>query len=229
MKITLNVFMCVRNNEDSLRTTFDVFEKCEEKGWKLRYYIYENDSTDDTVAIVRVFMKNKNGNISVNNVKNKVQWKSIVDINRIEDMVYYRNEMLNLCSNKTIMDYTAIIDTNIIFSFEDLENLIQTLYYDKYISCCTPFSISSNGRYYDTYALRSEKGEKCIPITLGNMIYVKSAFGGICVVRSEKLEGFQYTMPSVKDDNEHMSFCEWMSKHGKIVINKKVSCLWKQD
>ena len=108
----VNVFMCLRNNENSLDKTFTMLEKLKEinNNYKFYFYIYENDSIDNTKNIIRSFYDFNNGKCKFE-ILDKVQWNSDnKNHDRITDMSLYRNKMKTLCTNWEHSEYSIILD-----------------------------------------------------------------------------------------------------------------------
>ena len=152
----IDVFMCLRNNENTLSVTFDQLRDCEEHfASKLRfnYYIYENDSIDNTPSLIKEFMQDRKG-IYVSDKLAKEQWRSVADNDRSKDMAQYRNSMKGLCK-RFKSTYTLIIDSEVTFSHLTLDKFITLLDTNSDIAMTTPFGHIANKphKYYDTYAL----------------------------------------------------------------------------
>ena len=199
----LHVFMCVRNNQKSLVKTLNSLE-CTENAMphiRFAYYIYENDSTDNTCEFILDFMKKRRGNVSVGNKLNKIQWTSVKDKNRIRDMAMYRNRMKGLCADFATSKYSIILDSEISFSPTTIQEMIKVLDTNPDIAMTTPWGVSNaasykrRNAYYDLYAL----------LTLKDNWTVENQNG-------------MYS--------EHVYFCERVRKYGSVVICRDIAVQW---
>ena len=93
----INVFMCLRNNADTLQNTFNSLKAIENHFTNFRfvYYIFENDSTDNTPSLISSFMQHRSGALKCCNLNTR-QWGSVKDTQRSSDMARYRNHMKNM-------------------------------------------------------------------------------------------------------------------------------------
>uniref|UniRef100_A0A6C0F5T2 Glycosyltransferase 2-like domain-containing protein n=1 Tax=viral metagenome TaxID=1070528 RepID=A0A6C0F5T2_9ZZZZ len=221
-----DIFLCVRDNSDTLLDTFKCFEECEKAGFEFTYYIYENDSVDETAKIVTNFMKNKKGIFKSDKLNTK-KFNHVTSKDRIKNMVLYRNNCKNLCNN--FNKYAIVIDTNITFSIETLLKIKNVLDDDEYNVCGCAYGIDENNKYYDVYAFKSLRNKKNIDYSTGSFINVNSAFGGICIIRSYAYHKCHYGIPMNNEDNEHVFLCHELQKYGNIIIVKQALCTWKRD
>lgn len=225
-KKIINVFMCVRNNAADLPKTFDALERIRRKDetYEYWYYIFENDSEDDTVQLCEDFMAKNNGTFH-SDVLNKKQWGDVKDFNRVTDMAIYRNKCRYLCPLEKLQnsEFCVLIDTKVTFKDDIMSRYIDTLR-DETIAMVTPFGkVGKKPVYYDTYALE-QKTPKRIVMNSG-IVDVVSACGGIFMVRSEafipsKWKGIE------SGKSEHNAFCYSVNNFGKIVINTHIHTEW---
>ena len=225
----INTFICIRNNEQDIYSTLKCFEDCESNGVEFIYHVFENDSSDNTISIMKEFLSTRNGKIR-SIVLNTTEWSHIVSSTRVANMALYRNECKKMCTTWDECEFSMVVDTNIQFTFEDVSILINSIKNDSSITASFPFSVVENvGSYYDTYALRSASNKKYIPFSSGSYIYVKSAFGGLCIVPNKVYQQCYYGVPDDDSDNEHVFISEQLRTHGHLVICKSVRCKWKKD
>jgi hypothetical protein len=223
----INVFMCVRNNENNLVETFSVLEKIRRKDvtYEYRYFIFENDSIDETCALCEAFMSRNHG-IFMSDSLNKIQWKDVKDIGRVTDMSIYRNKCKSLCSDQNMKNsmYCVLVDTNVKFDDTILERFMNVLQ-DESIAMVSPFGkVGPKRVYYDTYALEFLDSPKPLRIDCG-IIDVKSACGGIFMVRSDA--ALIATWKSIDSHrSEHNHFCYKVRDFGRIVIDTSIVTEW---
>ena len=117
------MFLLTRNNGKTLPKTLETLTKIKNK-YKSRFDFYfwitENDSCDNTVAIIKEFMVHNKGRYSIGKV-NKTHWGSIRSLDRVLDMACYRNMNKLLCNLGPMNHSLSPIDTN------DLHNWYKTL------------------------------------------------------------------------------------------------------
>ena len=219
------VFMCVRNNGKDLPKTLDTLEKIRRKDdvYEYAYYIFENDSSDNTVEICKTFMAKNNGAFQ-SDVMNKKQWEDVKDIDRVTDMAIYRNVCKALCPDISKSEYCVLVDTKVTFSDDIFDTFRDTLR-DESIAMVTPFGkVGKKPVYYDTYALEFKDNRKCVRMNTG-LIDVLSACGGIFMARSPAVVGASWEGID-GNKSEHNAFCYSVSDFGRIVINTAIHVEW---
>ena len=226
---TLNVFMCLRNNGDTLVDTFRSLESIETHftNYSFHYYIFENDSTDNTPELISNFMQNRSG-VYKSETLHTPQWTSVKNVSRTSDMAYYRNAMKQLCNSWNDSSYSLIIDSNVSFSISTISDFINILHHDQSVAMATPFGYihDSPNTYYDTYALKTTAGKRYIPRFIPSVLKVQSAFGGIAMIRSHALKHSIWEPDSHSLESEHVSFCKNISSFGCVVILKHTRVAW---
>ena len=233
----INVFMCLRNNEQSIDNTFRLLNDMEtkNKSYSFRYYMYENDSVDKTQDKIIDFFKTHNGEYLSQSLNTKF-WDSISDKNRAADMSIYRNEMKNLCTDFSNSKYSIILDTNIDFSNQTFIDMKVLLENNNKIAMVTPFGFEKGNplKYYDSFALDIESqyyGNKLkkLRMELNNsedsIVKIKSGFAGFVVIRTEILEKCNWSSGN-KLCSEHNYFCDEVNKHGDIVLAGNIKISW---
>lgn len=225
----VNVFMCVRNNSNSLHKTFgsllDLIRKF--RNFEFVFYIYENDSDDDTTLQVLNFFK-------LNDLKGSFrsdrkfakQWQSIQSMQRSNDMAKYRNAMKNLCDDFSDSEFSVIIDTDIEFSASTFQQMMHVMSNNPHIAMVTPYAyVDDTFQYYDTYALDAEL--QVCPL-MPEKINVNSAFGGFVMVRSAALAFSNWSTIPDKLCSEHNFFCKMVSRFGSIALFRDIRVRWKK-
>ena len=167
----IHIFLLVRDNENTLEDTFNKLSEIEKMNitkYEFHYWILENDSKDNTVNIVKEFLKTKSGRIISGKLGTK-KWTNVKQENRVKDMTYYRNLNLKMMflgpmkPNTNIMDindlavlenavnfknekwkpyrskYSIILDTNIVFEKTIFEEMETILEQNNDVGMITPF------------------------------------------------------------------------------------------
>lgn len=223
----INVFMCVRNNEYSLKNTFDQLLNLQTIfNLKLHFYIYENDSTDNTPFMIIDFFRNHNVNGSYKIEKlSKKEWKDVQDTHRSADMAMYRNTMKNLCKNFDHSDYSIILDTDVEFTSDNFQKMIKILKSNCDVAMVTPYAYAGNTlKYYDTYALDSPIN---VCVLMPEIQQVNSAFGGFVLIRTHVLEKCNWDVTPDKLCSEHNYFCQMVRNYGKVIIARDIRVHWR--
>lgn len=223
MNLNFDVHLCVRNNSASLQLTFDCFRECEDSGFDFTYYIFENDSTDDTLDQVATFLCNRKGFVSSCTFRN-LSWDHVVDKSRVTNMALYRNRCKKMCTSPS--QYSLVVDTNIRFSPSTLHELLLPFSSDNALIATFPFAVDVFGTYYDTYALKTYNHSKSLPLSTGSYIPVLSAFGGLGLYKSSHYLASLYGTPEDEKDNEHVFLHSQLSPLGSLIICKNSHCIW---
>jgi hypothetical protein len=236
------------------------------------YCFFENDSTDDTRALLQDFVKKDDRGVVfsehrepyVNNGINYDRTKNIGDMrNRLLDLTLAGGHLADA-------DYCMMLDTNIFFSPSVVEQLLAeakdgVVMVTPYTSEIIPTEmlrakglviegddpVVSFNHYYDTFALATSDGrntwpkcvfEQCIVCKVDRVkadqeiVDVRSAFGGLCVVRAAPLRDH----PCVRWGTfefagrfslcEHVAFCDSLrvATRGRriIVATRVVDVRW---
>lgn len=92
---------------------------------QFEYYIYENDSCDDTVSLLKEFMKHRQGRLWSESLNNQ-HISDGTTFTRIQRMVYIRNKLLDLSREYiTKCDWCLFIDSDIYFDTGDLGTMFR--------------------------------------------------------------------------------------------------------
>ena len=169
---TIAIVLYLRNTGEYLRTflipTLTKFENIYD--CTFYYYIFENDSIDDTVSLLQEFMSNRKGIF----ITKKLNLNSICNgehISRIRRMAYIRNLLLNNIRGELIKhDWCLFIDADIYFDNNILVELMSKIPKARNIGMLTcnsnqltkiirhsytgeeRISYENYNHYYDTFA-----------------------------------------------------------------------------
>jgi hypothetical protein len=125
--IKISVVLTIKNGENYinyLNYYFDQVEKLYVNKYKLEYFIYENNSTDNTKRAIENFYKYKNraGKYFLENINNSKNLNGIQK-ERGEYMSFLRNK-LKTYHGQLESDYTLLIDCDVVFTYDIIEKLL---------------------------------------------------------------------------------------------------------
>jgi hypothetical protein len=224
---TINVFLMARNNEDTIGATLAGFKTMERRlsHYSFQYYIYENDSTDDTPELIRDFFSHSNGKFLCEKLGKK-HWAGNSDPRRMLDLASYRNKMVELCETWEDSTYSFIVDSEIAFPSTIMEDQINLLQSRKDSVMITPYGqpLHSSG-YYDEFAYRGISGEP-VPTDATTPFEAESAFSGFACILSTALQNCHWDCTG--SESEHIHFCNMVNKYGKILVDPNVEVRWKK-
>ena len=196
--------MLARNVETEIEYTIARIEHLGSMFRSYRVIVYENDSTDSTREIL---LKWREENSSVELILEDLRKKrheQDYSLARTTDMAYYRNQYLQKARSHSFYDcnYVIILDSDLPGGFSYF-GVCNSLSYDKDV-------MASNGvlyrerdgitekLFYDTFAFRPLNRESIKDYSIYNLldyrvgqepIKVFSAFGGLCIYKTDVLGG----------------------------------------
>lgn len=130
---SIGVMLYLRTNAPYLRKfLFPTLERLEHKHCDtvFHYYIYENDSTDDTVDAVREFLQDRGTSrhersVFMSNNMGLSEETSGTSFARIQRMAYVRNQLLSSVRERLLAHtWCLFVDSNIYFDDDCLEKLL---------------------------------------------------------------------------------------------------------
>jgi len=234
---TIAVYSLFRDSEPHLARTLAQFEDLESLDYNFEYYFYENDSKDNTVAILKDWLKNKDHKFRHENLNAK-KFGSVTSVERMEFLCDCRNKCKDLLEESD-SKYTILIDSDVVFEKDNLRQHIKTI--EKIEDCIliTPnirqnipdlmYGITKDS-YYDVYPLFDSKAQNCLYFTdcpfrngldrmkwsLGQPVKCESAFGGFALTRTEVLKKVKWSTDGLCD---HVNWCQDISRYGSIYID----------
>jgi hypothetical protein len=220
----INVFMCCRDNQDTITETFNGLAACEAcfPDKEFRYYILENDSVDQTPDFILQFYKTSLGNFQCATFGN-TNWPSSPGVGRMRDMAMYRNMMKDLCTDWTNSQYSFIIDSEIQFEDNIIKQQIEYMDSNLDVAMVTPYgTVGSSAVYYDKFAYRDMDNLQSIDNVSDR---VRSAFGGFVCIRTPVLERCHWSCID-GDTSEHVPFCDMVRRHGDVAVDREVIVKW---
>ena len=123
--LTISVVFIIKDGSQYISYLYEYFTKVEklyEHKYNLEYFIFENDSKDDTVRKLSAFLKNKKGKYWSENLKTNADYKGIQ-----QERCHYMSELRNTLKvrhGQLISDYTLLIDCDVIFPIDIIDRLV---------------------------------------------------------------------------------------------------------
>lgn len=224
-KSRVSICSIVRDCEGNLKKNIPRIEELRKLFLESEVVIFENDSKDKTLNILKIWEDNSSGvhvfneNYNILTIPDKKinRENPFFSFSRIEKMTLYRNKYLQyLNQSKFKRDYVIIIDLDI--SDFKIDGIINSFGYTDHWDCISANGISKGAyfrtQYHDSYAL-IEKGRineiqtetdikqnriKYSSLTPGsNLLSVDSAYGGLAIYRWEAIKGLEYFCPPNND------------------------------
>ena len=243
-KMRISVFSLFRDSETYLKKCLSQLESLElSTNADFSYFFYENDSTDNTVSILKSWIKNKEGRL-LSETLGKKKFGSTLDPERMILMSEIRNKMTSLCNVET--DYSLIFDSDIMFEsdivneFLKFNNLDHTDYpnYSMLTSNIrqnVPCKMGSGKQdsYYDSSCLFDLNKVNCMTWS-DNPFYENSnrkdfennlpvqiyrGFGSMAFLPSKLISKVRWKS---QGESEHWSFCDQLRNFGPIYLVPRV-------
>ena len=250
----MNISVCIiiRNKELYMKYFIKLFNKIETiySDYIFEYFIYENNSIDNTKVYIKEFFKNKNGKFLIEDIHNN-KMKDGISLERGEHKCNLRNRLKEFHKYLS-SDYTLLLDSDVVFLPNTIIDLINTLNEDTvmaspYCICYYEYNKNSRIHYYDSLAVISEDNisynennntclfkncERCINFRKNININItdNKLFDEDKIIKVKSAFGSMSIIKTeiynkVKWDKtvcEHFSFCENIRKYGDIVINSSI-------
>jgi hypothetical protein len=240
---TILICGIVRDCGKDLQSNIPVINALCDFAKSYKIIIFENDSKDKTKSILEdwsktreniyIDLKDFNVNVTIPKKTDTPLKNPFYSKQRIDKMVFYRNQYLNLIENNNLSaDFIIVVDL-------DVSDISLNGIFDSFGQEREWDAISANGystspkllsRYHDTFAL-VEYGMQNIPQTEKNifenqhkfsflkngvpLIPVYSAFGGLTIYRFEIIKGLRYSSP-INNDRKVEVRCEHFGLNQQI-------------
>ena len=237
MKDTIAVYALWRDSQSHIQRTLNQFEDLESLDFDFEYYFYENDSKDDTVLILKDWLKNRKHKFKHENIGAK-KFGRVINKERMQFLCECRNKCKDLLK-ETTAKFTILVDSDTIFNKENLQKHLESI---KTLPNCvlsTPnirqnipdfMTEKTHDSYYDVYPFidislktglyftdcPSRRYEDKLNWFVGKPIEVFSAFGGFALVKTEILKKVKWSTDGKCD---HVNFCKEINKYGSIYLD----------
>ena len=252
VKVKISVCLVIRNGEQYMNYLDKLFKEIEllYNNYIFEYYIYENNSTDNTKSCIQKFAENRICKYWLEDTP-KNEMLTGISMERGERMACIRNKLKDF-HKELDSDYTLLLDCDVVFLPNTIERLINS-FNNKIVmtsSFCICWPVYKNNKYihyYDSFAV----------ITTDNISYKETINSCLfkccqnCILRRKALK-INIPDSSLFDDNkiikvrsafgscslikteiynkvqwsnsicEHHSFCEQVNTYGDIIINPTI-------
>ena len=246
---SISIVAMFKNNESYIPYFEYICSKLD-NAYDTSYYILENNSTDLTKEMLRNFMKKRKGHLFSDDLSWNSNYGSVIKNERGAYMARLRNELKGLHGDLK-SDYTIIIDSDIYFTVQNVQDLISKL--SKVVVMSTPYTMiwdrANKGikHYYDSLAFitldgisHKDNGNRCMfsecsicyngmPEKVKKMTYpvgvgdviVESAFGGLVAINTDVYNKVKWEETVC----EHHGFCDNVREHGQIMVSRNIECM----
>ena len=228
----IDLVCMVRDSSSYVKYLTKTLDKIKKKypNYKLKVYLFENNSKDDTVKQCKILLKKHDGILYLDDIDNNQFPKFEQSKRRLLYMANLRKTFKNRVG-MLHSEYVFILDSDTVFGVDTFCEMITTLRNDETIGCVTPFTEDSlsKGHYFDTLALII-KGKRYWPVCpfdtclrctgevcSKGIIEVDSAFCGLCLMYTRYYNKCNY-FPEPDDMCEHDAF----NKQYRRISNKKI-------
>lgn len=225
----------------NIGTNFLYFQKRVEKIGSFfgdyRAFFYENDSTDNTVGLLRDWAIENPRIAFKSETLSTIRHEQDHSEKRRIDMAYYRNQYLAAIQNKRA-DYVIVLDTDIVGGYS-YEGILHSLSYDFDVVASNSLLLRYRDDvyekiYYDSWAFRKldhpakhlDEEINTLNLRKGDAPFeVLSAFGGLAIYRADALTSGKYKY--TKKDCDHVTLHKAMKERGyKIWVNPSMISLY---
>jgi len=148
---TLNIIVCgcTKNSSNYIHNEINSILNLKPLFLSLDIVIYENDSTDNTVNILKSMEKvQKLTLISESGIQSKLKYRTMI-------IAHGRNKLVEFVSSKNKYDYMIMVDLDNIMNNFDQQGLIDAFSYD--LNTWDVLTGNCKKIYYDIWALRLNK------------------------------------------------------------------------
>jgi GT2 family glycosyltransferase len=239
MDKAISVYCIWRDSEKQIYQTLKSLESLEAlSGFNFAFFFYENDSIDNTAAILREWISNRRGAFLSEKI-NAEKFGSTPSNDRMKLLCSCRNKCKSLGELES--DYSLVFDSDIDFNVQnfltlvkDIESLPNAVMVTPNVRQNIPDLVfhTTEDSYYDVYPFRDRHGHDGMYFTdcpsfnkqdqfdwkIGKPIVCSSASGGFALIKSDAFANVSWSS-DVKCD--HVNMCYDLHKYGQIYCNPR--------
>lgn len=150
-KLKVAICGCTKNSADYIKNEINSILNLSQLFLSLDIVIYENDSTDNTVKILKSMEKdNTISLISESGIQTRLQRRTMI-------IAHGRNKLVEFVNSTDAYDYMIMIDLDNVMAEFDKQGLIDAFSYD--LDTWDVLTGNCHGKYYDIWALRLNKNK----------------------------------------------------------------------
>lgn len=145
---TLNIIVCgcTKNSANYIEKEINSILNLKQLFLSLNIVIYENDSTDNTVKILKSLERDKKITlISESGIQSRLKHRTMI-------IAHGRNKLVEFVNSKNAYDYMIMVDLDNVMTNFDQQGLIDAFSYD--LNSWDVLTGNCKGIYYDIWALR---------------------------------------------------------------------------
>ena len=199
----IDILYIIKNGEVYLKNYFNKIVESLNNFVNIRFYLYENNSTDSTKKLLSK-LDNQSFNIKSEDIKNNTNKKYF----RYKNILNARNKLLKFYKNNILLEknvinlksqWIVLADIDIIYNYKTIEKLFENinLYPEGVMFCANTDYISKNNiqnKYYDILALNYGKYFNLYGhnyMKMNNLLYknditeIETGFGGLAIIRKD--------------------------------------------
>ncbi len=254
-RVEVSVLMMARDSADDLRIcslpSLEAVER-ESPHIDFRYFFFENDSQDETAAVMEKWLRSRKG-YSLSESFGRQKWGHEGPGPRMKDMAFYRQTLLDFAKSKGAMnsEYLFLVDSDISFQPDTINRYLETFsslpdavmltpYCEHNIEChmCEQITGEKCGNlaYYDTLAAEDMEGNRAMVYSCnpwwsgddredwdkGKPVKVKTAYNGAALVKTDAAIGAEYLPCPGYIDHER--FIRKVGESGSIYALPFIKC-----
>jgi len=172
---TLKIIVCgcTKNSANYIENEINSILNLKHLFFSLNIVIYENDSTDNTVNILKSLERDKKITlISESGIQSRLKHRTMI-------IAHGRNKLVEFVNSKNAYDYMIMVDLDNVMTNFDQQGLIDAFSYD--LNSWDVLTGNCKGIYYDIWALRLNKAtwsnghkkiwKRCIDYDCWDMVY----------------------------------------------------------
>ena len=148
---TLKIIVCgcTKNSANYIENEINSILNLKHLFFSLNIVIYENDSTDNTVNILKSLERDKKITlISESGIQSRLKYRTMI-------IAHGRNKLIEFVDSKNAYDYMIMVDLDNVMTNFDQQGLIDAFGYD--LNSWDVLTGNCKGKYYDIWALRLNK------------------------------------------------------------------------
>jgi hypothetical protein len=240
----LAVLSLWRDSERYLTRSLNQFEAMEEelqeRGIRVIYSFFENDSKDETPTKLVSWLKGRKGIIQSERI-DAPRWGSVSSLDRVRYQARYRNMALEPLNTYYNFDYLLVADSDVYWDPNLITGMIDRLDDNPSWGMISPNTVQNvrdfvedteRKSYFDSWSLKDLDDDQCLTFAANPFlrpedreawnnnqpVSCNSAFGSIAMVKAEALDCEDGIEWSVIDGVEHWEFCAGVRSNGYEVI-----------